>query len=50
MENNLEKNGVINFDEMPVKQGLPRFLEEIRKDKNGEITAYVMKRNPDYKE
>ena len=27
----------------------PRFLEEIRRDKNGKITAYVLKRNPKYR-
>ena len=26
-----------------------RFLEEIRRDKNGEIIAYVLKRNPNYR-
>jgi hypothetical protein len=27
----------------------PRFIEEIRRDKNGEVKAYVLKRNPNYK-
>ena len=27
----------------------PIFLEEIRRDKNGEITAYVLKRNLNYR-
>jgi hypothetical protein len=26
----------------------PRYLEEVRRNKNGEIIAYVLKRNPNY--
>ena len=45
------RKGVINLDDL-AKKNLdqePRFLEEIRRDKNGEIIAYVLKRNPNYR-
>ena len=45
------KRDEINFDYLakidPNRE--PKFLEEIRRDENGEITAYVLKRNPNYK-
>ena len=43
------KKGVINLNEMGISDKEPRFLEEIRRDENGEIRAYVLKRNPKYK-
>ena len=44
-----EKKHIINFDEMPMEQGEPRWTEEIRCDENGEVEAYVLKRNPNYR-
>ena len=42
-----EKKGTINFDELAKENSSqqPRFKEEVRRNENGEITAYVMKRN-----
>ena len=37
---------IINFDDLPISNEPPRFIEEIRRDENGEIIAYVLKRNP----
>ena len=39
---------IINFDDLPISNEPPRFIEEIRRDENGEIIAYVLKRNPKY--
>lgn len=44
-----QKPGVINFDEMMNSTKPPRFVEEIRRNDKGEIIAFVLKRNPDYK-
>ena len=41
-----DKKQTINFDEMGMSESQPRFKEEVRRDKNGEVTAYVLKRNP----
>ena len=37
------KNHIINFDNMPISNEKPKFTEEIRRDKEGNITAYVLK-------
>ena len=49
MNNNKKEASVIRFDmDGPVKQGVPKYLEnmteEVRRDKNDEVTAYVLKR------
>lgn len=46
-----EKKREIRLDELAKKNRdqEPRYIEEIRRDKNGEIIAYVLKRNPNYK-
>ena len=47
-----EKNkSIINLNELAKidRDRKPRFIEEIRRDENGEIIAYVLKRNPNYK-
>lgn len=47
-----EKNkSVISLNELAKKNRNrePRFIEEIRRDENWEIIAYVLKRNPNYK-
>ncbi len=42
-----EKKYVINFDEMKDdKTWTPRFYEEMRRDENGKIICYVVKRWP----
>ncbi len=45
MEN---EDNIINFDDLPISNEPPRIIEEIRRDENGEIIAYVLKRNPKY--
>jgi hypothetical protein len=42
-----DKIATINFDELAKenRNQKPRFREEVRRNKNGEITAYVIKRN-----
>ena len=46
-----DKKGTINLDELAKidRHQQPRFIEEIRRDENGEVMAYVLKRNPNYK-
>lgn len=46
-----KKQSVISLDEIGKmnRDKELRFIEEIRRDENGEIVAYVMKRNPKYK-
>lgn len=44
-----KKDNVINFDDMPISNEPPRFIEDIRRDDKGNIIAYVLKRNPKYK-
>ena len=46
-----KKKGTINFDELGKidRHQQPKFVEEIRRDENGEVMAYVLKRNPNYK-
>ena len=45
------EEGTINFDELADKgeHQQPRFVEDIRKNEDGTIEAYVLKRNPNYK-
>ena len=45
------KKDVISLDGLAKKDRdqKPRFIEKIRRDKNGEILAYVLKRNPEYR-
>ena len=43
------KEQTINFDELEVKMGEPKFIEEIRRNEDGTVKAYVLKRNPKYK-
>ncbi len=50
---NIDKKevSVINFDEMAdVSYEMPKFHEEIRRGENGEIVAYVLKRNKNTKD
>ena len=46
-----KKKSEISLNELAKKNRdrEPRFIEEIRRDENGEIIAYVLKRNPNYK-
>ena len=44
-----KKKGTINLDELKVEYGKPKWTEEIRRDENGKVKAYVLKRNPNYK-
>ena len=39
------KNHIINFDKMPHSNAMPRFRDEIKYDKDGNIIAYVLKSN-----
>ena len=53
MEENKEKkkNGIFLSELVKMNPNRePRFIEEIRRNENGEIIAYVLKRNPKYKE
>ena len=46
-----KKKGTISFDELAKidRHQQPMFIEEIRRDENGKVKAYVLKRNPNYK-
>jgi hypothetical protein len=46
-----KKKNVINLNELTQtdRDWEPRFTEEFKRDENGEIKAYVMKRNPNFK-
>lgn len=39
------KNHIINIDKMPYSNAMPRFRDEIKYDKDGNIIAYVLKSN-----
>ena len=45
----MEDKNIINFDEMDRDNTPPRFVEKIRRDQEGKISAYVLKRNPKIK-
>lgn len=46
-----KKKGTINLDDLAKenRHQQPRFIEEIRRDENGKVKAYVLKQNPNYK-
>jgi len=51
MKENKDTN-VIRFDlegQTELSRKSLKWIEEIRRDENGEIIAYVLKRNPNYK-